>query len=184
MKNILKLMFIAAAFMNLSCGDDKDAAKPQSNPDELFAINAAMASRAEIELGTLAREHGDNEAVRDYGKMMETDHTAALSELQSIADGKNIKLSDKMDSTHIALRQKLMMLSGMEFDTTYLNTMIKDHETVISEFDSESINGQDAELVAYATNSLAKLNEHLTKAKEVKATVKGQITANAGRKPE
>lgn len=184
MKNILKLIFIAAAFIAMSCDDEHDTDKPQSNPDEIFAINAAMANRAEIELGVLAREHGDNQAVRDYGTMMETDHTAALSELQSIADGKNIKLSDKLDSAHTALKQKLMMLSGIEFDTSYLNNMIKDHEKVIAEFDTESRNGQDADLVAYATNALPKLNEHLTKAQEVKATVKGQATVNAGRKPE
>jgi len=184
MKNILKLMFIAAAFIALGCDDNKDTAKPQSNPDEIFAINAAMSNRAEIELGVLAREHGDNQAIRDYGSMMETDHTAALSELQSLADGKNIKLSDKLDSVHTSLKQKLMMLSGTQFDTTYINAMIADHQKVISEFDTESRNGQDADLVAYATNALPKLNEHLTKAKEVKATVKGQIVVNAGRKPE
>jgi putative membrane protein len=184
MKNILKLMFIAAAFIALSCNDDNDTKQPQSNPDELFAINAAMANHAEIELGALAREHGDNQAVREYGTQMETDHTASLSELQSIADGKNIKLSDKLDSAHTALKQKLMMLSGMEFDTTYLNNMIKDHEKVIAEFDTESRNGQDQDLVAYATKTLPHLNEHLTKAQEVKATVKGQVAANAGRKPE
>jgi putative membrane protein len=76
------------------------------------------------------------------------------------------------------------MLSGMEFDTTYLNNMIKDHEKVIAEFDTESRNGQDQDLVAYATKTLPHLNEHLTKAQEVKATVKGQVAANAGRKPE
>jgi putative membrane protein len=184
MKNILNLMFIAAAFTVLSCDDKNDTAKPQTNPDEIFAINAAYANRSKIELGTLAREHGDNAAIRDYGSTMVTDYTTALSDLQSIADKKNIKLSDKLDSAHTALKQKLMMLSGTQFDTTYINAMIADHEKMIAEFDTESRNGQDQDLVAYATNSLPNLNDHLAKAKEVKVTVKTAVIAGTGRKPE
>jgi putative membrane protein len=180
MKTILGIIFIATALATVGC-DNKDDNTPEGNPDETFAANAAIASRAEIELGILAREHGDNHTIRDFGSMMETEHTVALSDLQSIADQKNIALPTSLDSKNQQLKQRLMLLSGIAFDTAYINSQIKAHQTAIDQFNTESAEGQDSEFVAYATNNLPHLIDHLTKAQQVRDSVTAQMTA--GRRP-
>ena len=78
-----------------------------------------MGGMAEVELGKLASEKGTDPKVKDFGKMMITDHGKANAELKSIAHSKNIELPSQLDAGHKALKDKLSKLSGKEFDSSY-----------------------------------------------------------------
>jgi len=67
--------------------------------DQSFYNNAAQGGMAEVQLGQMAEHKGQSVAVKDYGKMMVQDHTAANNKLKSIAAGKGVELPDNFEVT-------------------------------------------------------------------------------------
>jgi putative membrane protein len=45
----------------------------------------------EVKLGQLAQQNGSSDAVKEFGKRMETDHSKANDQLKDIASKNNIK---------------------------------------------------------------------------------------------
>jgi putative membrane protein len=69
-----------------------------------------------------------------------------------------------------ALKDKLSGLSGADFDKTYMQAMVKDHQKDINEFQKEANNGSNADLKAFAAQTLPTLQEHLRMAQEAQTT--------------
>ena len=59
------------------------------------------------------------------------------------------------------LQDKLAQLRGPDFDREYMSAMVKDHETDVKDFDTQSKDGNDADIKAFARKTLPTLQEHL-----------------------
>ena len=138
-----------------------------SSSDEQFVIKAAEGGKSEVELGQLAEQKGHSQEVKDFGKRMVTDHTKAGEKLKEIAQQKGLSVPDKMDSESAALKRKLDKLSGAEFDKTYMDAMVKDHEKDVAEFKKEASMAKDPAIKGFAEQTLPTLEEHLKLAKQI-----------------
>ncbi len=138
-----------------------------SSSDKEFVTKAAEGGKSEVELGRLAAQKGHSQEVKDFGQRMVTDHTKADNHLKELAQKVGVTLPDKMDSESWALKQKLEKLSGAEFDKTYMNAMVKDHEKDVAEFKKEASMAQDPEVKSFAEQTLPTLEEHLKLAKQI-----------------
>jgi len=114
-----------------------------------------------------------------------TDHTKANEELKQIASRKGMMLDEGMHhstgdgassggqtaaqsgSDHSAMRNKLMNLSGDQFDRAYMKEMVADHQKDIAEFEKASKNASDMDLRAFAEKTLPTLREHLQMAQSI-----------------
>src|SRR3954471_21096006 len=103
---------------------------------QTFASQAAIISKAEIELGQLAVRNGKDPSVKQYGQRMVKDHTAADSQLKPIAAKENLTLPPDLDAEHRAIRQKLSSLQGEDFDVAYRAEMAKGHDRAVALFES------------------------------------------------
>jgi putative membrane protein len=115
----------------------------------------------EVAAGKLAAQKGLDPAVKEFGQKMVTDHTAANDQLKSLADSKQILLPPSLSPDENAALGKLEGLTGTDFDKAYSQMMVKDHVEDISEFEKEVKKGQDAEVKAFAENTLPTLRHHL-----------------------
>ncbi|HEX8723733.1 MAG TPA: DUF4142 domain-containing protein [Pyrinomonadaceae bacterium] len=129
--------------------------------DHKFAMEAAMGSMMEVELGRVAAQKGASDEVRQFGQRMVDDHTKANEELTQLASGKGLALPAAADAKHRAEMQKLSALSGEAFDRAYVKMMLKDHKKDVGEFQKQSARGSDPDLKAFAARSLPTLQEHL-----------------------
>jgi len=90
------------------------------------------------------------------GGMMEQDptvrHIVAHPEQCLVRDSVLLRESEK---------DKLAQMSGAEFDKEYMSAMVKDHETDVKDFDTQSKDGNDADIKAFAGKTLPTLQEHL-----------------------
>jgi putative membrane protein len=145
------------------------AARADDNPDASFYKKAAEGGLAEVELGQLAEQKSSSPAVKDFGAMMVTDHTAANQKLSAIATHKNIDLPTRPNMGQMATKTKLAVLSGATFDKSYIKGMVEDHEEDIKEFEQEAASGQDPDAKAYAAATLPTLRKHLATIKEIAA---------------
>ena len=132
-----------------------------ASQDRNFLMDAAMGGMMEVELGRLATTNGASDAVKQFGQRMVDDHSKANAELMSLATSKGITLPTELDEKHRAHVTKLWSLTGADFDREYSKMMMSDHKKDVSEFEKQSMKGVDADLKAFATNTLPTLREHL-----------------------
>lgn len=134
-----------------------------------FVEDASAKGVAEVEAGKLALEKGTAADVKTFADMMVKDHTAANQKLKALADKKNIDVSDDAELLDKAKAMILELRSAKSFDQAYANNQVKAHEATIDIFEDEIKNGEDAELKAFAIETLPKLKAHLVEAKKLAA---------------
>jgi len=134
----------------------------QDNDD--FVEDASAKGVAEVEAGKLAQEKGTAADVKSFADMMVKDHTAANDKLKTLATSKNLKVSDTAQLMDKAKAMILELRSAKSFDQAYANNQVKAHEATIKLFEDEANDGKDAELKAFAAETLPKLKAHLSQA--------------------
>ena len=130
--------------------------------DKAFLMKAAQGGMTEVQLGQLAQEKASSSDVKKFGSHMAADHANANAQLQTLAQQKGITVPDKLDAKHQATIDHFKTLSGPAFDKAYVNAMVKDHQKTVSDFETESTKGTDADVKDFATKTLPTIKEHLT----------------------
>jgi len=132
-----------------------------------FVHKAARAGIAEVKLGKIAAEQAASPGVQQFGQRMVTDHTKANEKLKTIAQDKNIDVPTEMEAQHQEFAETLAKLQGAGFDRAYIRQMVEDHEKAVKLFSKEAQEGQDADLKAFAAETLPTLQEHLKMASQL-----------------
>ena len=140
--------------------------------DAKFAVEAANGGMAEVVFGKLAEEKSNNVKVKDFGKMMVTDHSKVNDELKALAKKLNITLPDSIASDESKTRDDLAKKSGADFDKAYVQDMVDDHKKDIKAFEDAAKNCKDSDLKAFATKTLPTLKMHLEAIEKVKRHLK------------
>ena len=163
---------MVAAVMFSACDKNDEDTNDLSTQDQTFTAQASMSNNAEIQMGTLALTKAQDDAVRDFAQKMITDHTTAQAQLASVISGLEINLSDSLGAANTATLQMLNGLSGHDFDTAYIGSQQRAHQTAISNFQTEVNSGNQQQLKSYASDLLPKLQMHLTMADSVYNVIK------------
>jgi len=124
-----------------------------------FVSKAAQAGMAEVKLAELASEKSQNEAIKKFASHMQSDHSAANSELESVAKQENIPVPDKLDAKHQAEVDSLSKKSGAAFDKAYASAMVKSHKQAVALFKSGS-HSSDQNIASFANKTLPTLESH------------------------
>lgn len=163
MKKISLTGTLALAFL-LSCNKNDNNNNDINSTDQNFISQVAIGNKAEIMAGQLAATKGSNAGVKEFGRMMVTEHGQAQADLQNVASGTGITLPDSVDAEHRALMVRLDSLTGRSFDTAYINSQVKDHQKTVSIFQTEISNGNNSSVRNYANTYLPHIQMHLQKA--------------------
>lgn len=142
-----------------------DAAKID-RADSRLIEDLAENNRAEIAAGKLALEKSQNAEVKKFAQQMIDDHSKALTEIQSLAQTKGIKLPDGTGVVNKTRETALKALSGETFDKQYSKRAgIGDHEKTVKLLQKIQKDARDPELKAMAAKMLPGVQEHLQMAK-------------------
>jgi putative membrane protein len=164
---------VAAALLSIGMGFNAAAQKaspPAATADAKFMMSAAEDGMAEVELGKLAQSKAANDAVKQFGARMVTDHTKAGDELKGLASSKGVALPAGLDKKH--QKQVDELSKSKRFDHEYMEAMVSDHKKAVSLFRKESKSGKDAQVSAWATKTLPTLEDHLKMAQDTRKAVK------------
>lgn len=135
--------------------------------DRDFLQQAAMGSKAEVEMGRLAEKNAAGPAVREFGRWMATDHTAIDEALDRVARRMGVTPASGIAKEDQAALEKLRALNGRAFDQQYIPLQVQGHEQAIALFQREEQGGQEPVLKALARHTLPMLQEHMAEAKEL-----------------
>jgi len=143
--------------------------------DQKFVDFAAQTDMVEAHLGDLAQNAASSQAVKDYGRMLETDHMQDYQKLQGVAQQAGLNVPNAIDSEHNkAMIGPMHKLKGAAFDQKFEQNMIAGHTEAIATYKKEAQDATNPALKAYAQDALATLQKHLD---DAKALEKGKSPA-------
>lgn len=164
-------IFVTAVTMLLAFATfSADEIAPRN--DQEFAAKMAQGGMCEVKASEMAQRKSSNASVKTFADMMVSQHSKANAELSSLADKKGWTLPQQLDDKH---QGKIDMLQaaaeGTTFDQEYAGMMVKAHNKSADLFRSASTNGQDADFKAFATKTLAMIEQHKAHASDLATTV-------------
>ena len=154
------------------------AVRAEINTDLPFLQTAASANLMEIQLGQLAQTKGSNNAVKQFGKRMVTDHTRLEQQVSSLTSRNGVSLNPSLNSEAQSNVSQLQNLSGDQFDKAYMSMMIQGHQKDVIDFQSQSQSANSSQVRQLASNALPTLRQHLTLAQQVGGQVGATTTTN------
>lgn len=135
--------------------------------DKGFFVAAAQANMAEVNLGQIATGKATSVDVVNFAKRMVVDHSIANDDLKQLAIKKGLALPAVLTKEQNKVSSSLSKKVGPDFDKSYMDQMIRDHEKAVNDFDKGSKETTDPDLKAWATNTLATLQDHLKMARQI-----------------
>lgn len=144
------------------------AAAKAAMTDQQFVDFAGQTDMVEANLGQLAQDSAASQAVKDYGQMLDTDHTNDYKQLQDAAKQANLTVPTAID----AANNKTMIgpmhkLKGAAFDRRYVPAMVSGHTKAIAIYKKEAEDATDPAIKTYAQTAIPVLQKHLDGAKEL-----------------
>jgi putative membrane protein len=134
----------------------------QNLGDQAFVTKAMQGGEAEVELGKLAQEKSQSEDVKQFGQKMVSDHSQMgekwfkpVAKEVGVSEPKGPSKKDKK------LIEKLQGLSGPQFDTEYIQAMVKDHKEDLKDFQNEAQMAQDPNVKQIAVQGQKIISQHL-----------------------
>jgi putative membrane protein len=139
-----------------------------NTPDQLFARQMLIGGQAEVDLGKLAGERSQNDAVKQFAKRMVDDHGKANARLDTIAKAnKAARPKAAADPDAQAVRAQLEKLRGADFDAAYMAAQVGDHQKTAHLLEHEIGAGQDVKTRDYAKETLPTVMRHLEMARQI-----------------
>ena len=144
-------------------GATPETATPGQNfGDQAFVSKALQGNAAEVQLGQLAEQKSQSNDVKQFAQKMVSEHSQ-MSEKWFKPVAKQLGVSEpkgpsKKDKKLI---EKLQGLSGQEFDTEYIQAMVKDHKEDLKEFQNQAQMAQDPNVKQIAQQGSTVIQQHL-----------------------
>jgi putative membrane protein len=134
-------------------------------PGQPFLTKAIQGNLAEIEMGRLAQEKGQSDAVRSFGQQLVQDHGQANERATTAATAAGVTPPTEPSAKQRADAAKLAKLSGPAFDRQFASHMVMDHKKDVREYQAEAKKNDPAS--GYATETLPTLQKHLETAQSL-----------------
>jgi len=136
---------------------------------DAFVTNAAISDMYEIQAGQIAQKKGQSAGVKDFGKMMVTDHTAMSNEMKPLVTAAGKTPPTGLDERRKGMIDNLNAAAPADFDGVYLSQQEAAHNEALSLMQGYADNGDDAGLKAAAGKAVPKIQAHLDHVKKLQA---------------
>lgn len=147
----------------------KGSATAMSRADQKMLERLAQANMAEVKAGEMALKKSQNAEVKQFAQKMVDEHSAALKEVQQLADGKGVKLPNDVDAKHKAAAAAMEKLDGEKFDKAYMKQGgVSDHKSAHKLVKDIQAKAKDTDLKALAAKLQPSIDQHLQMAQGMK----------------
>lgn len=147
---------------------DKQQSSVKSGHDQHGALSDQEASivrqlhkanQTEVAAGKLAKSNAGSQAVKQYGQMLVSDHSAADRKLAAFAGRRDLELKEpEVDLGQLEDKQ------GDAFDEAFLDKMVKDHAENIAKVKQAMQTCDDSGVRSILQQTLPVLQKHQTQA--------------------
>lgn len=140
--------------------DPAMAAAPVSTA--AYVEQAAMSDMFEIQAGELAASSGQSQKVKDFGRMMVTDHTKSSQDMKAMV-GKTdpaVQLPARLDRENMAMIDRLKAAKGEAFDREYMSQQMAAHRKALALHQGYAQGGDNNDLKGFATQVIPVIQKH------------------------
>ena len=137
---------------------------------------ATAANASEIDEAKLAEKKATNPAVKAFARQLAADHEAMLKDGQALATKLNATADtttgaahDLLDDAHKELKDLTDKAAGADWDEDFIEHEIDGHQKVLDKLQDAAKNTTNADLRAALEKATGKVQQHLTKAQDIKA---------------
>jgi putative membrane protein len=132
-----------------------------------------MVDNSEIEAAKVARERGTSNRVKEFARMMETEHTDLLRKGRALATEISIEIEPpparELEQMHI---ESMALLGreprGDQFDRAYITGQITAHERILDLMRAAAaVEGREPRLRSYLQSAIAMVEQHRDRARGV-----------------
>jgi putative membrane protein len=136
-----------------------------------FMEDAVQGNLAEVQVGELAQKSGSAQGVKDFGRMLATDHKMSNDKAKVLATkvGATVPSEPKKDAKDEY--DKLTKLNGAAFDKEFVSHMVDDHKKDISEYE-KAAKDSNPDVAKFAQDTLPTLHHHLETAQSLQNQIK------------
>ena len=155
---ILKSVLLAATF---ALAASSLAHAQASADDRAFVGKVSQGGAFEAEAGKLAEKKAVAQDVKDFAATDVHDHDLVNAKLKSICGKLNIPIAGKLNAELQGKLDGLNGLNGPAFDAGYMKIMGEIHQKDGGLFAIEAKSGGDADLKAFAAETVKIVNRHI-----------------------
>jgi putative membrane protein len=145
--------------------------------DPQIAAIVVTANQVDIDAGKLAETKGSTQEVKDFGKLMVTDHSGVNKSAKDLVT--KLHVTPEPNDTSKSLQKggdenmaALKKLSGAAFDKAYVDHEVAYHQAVLDAVDNTLIpSAQNAELKALLVKVRPAFVAHLEHAKQLQSSL-------------
>ncbi|MFI2712714.1 DUF4142 domain-containing protein [Micromonospora sp. NPDC018662] len=161
MWGIKRLGLLAAlVVVGLAPAAAAQAAAQPSTQDTQYLQAVHQVNLFEITAGNLAQQKGQNQQVKDLGKMFVTDHTQLDQTVKSTAQQLNVQLPANPTADQQKVLDKLNGLNGAQFDKAWVTAQLAGTVQAIQATQTEISQGSEQSVVQLAQDALPVLQAH------------------------
>ena len=160
---------------------DNTAGAPEAQPtltdDQILGFTHA-ANVGEIEQGKLAQTKAKDSKVKAFAAMMVKDHTDEDNKGKALAKRANLKpepspTTESLKTGAEAATSTLKGEMGADFDRSYVDTQVREHQEVLDTLDQKLIpSATNADLKTYLADVRAAVAMHLQHAEDLQKQIK------------
>ena len=143
-----------------AAADPAMAAPPVSTG--AYVAQAANSDMYEIQAGELAAKNGQSQQVKDFGRMMVTDHTKSSQDMKAMVTRANLGTQPpaRLDAEHQAMIDRLKAAKGEAFDREYMTQQMAAHRKALALHQGYAQSGDNTELKGFATQVIPVIQKH------------------------
>jgi putative membrane protein len=134
-----------------------------------FVTGLVTSGMYEIQAGKIAETKAQSPAVKAFGKMMVTDHTAMSKEADPAVKASGKPIPTELDQRRKGLIDNLNGAKPADFDKEYLSQQEAAHKEALDLLKGYADHGDDAGLKTVASGAIPKVQAHLDKVHELQA---------------
>ncbi len=140
--------------------------------DREFLTKAMQGDNSEMRLGAMAERRAASPEVKDFGRMLNSDHAMAGKQAMALARRLRVPTTMAMAPEAREEAKKLRGLQGRDFDAEFVRYMVEDHRKDISDFERQAKDGHGPTR-GLAEQTLPTLRKHLEMAEKLQGQGRG-----------
>ena len=144
--------------------------------DANIMAQITTANTSEIQQGKLAEQKATNPQVKQFARMMVTDHTAMNKQGHEVAkkDSLVTQSGDKakdMNEDATDATKDLQGKSGADFDKAYMDAQVDAHQKTLDMLNDARKNAKNADVTSLIDAAIPKVQSHLDRAKQIQQSL-------------
>jgi putative membrane protein len=139
---------------------------------EALISGVTLTDMYQVQAGKIAETKGQSEGVKDFGKMMVTDHTAMTNQLKHLFAATKTKIPTELGPRGKRMIDALNAAAPADFDKLYLDQQQTAHAAELTLLSAYSEGGESTDIKPAAAKFVPKAQAHLDKVHELQAALK------------